>query len=42
VLCAEEADFLGDKIAMMSGGRLRAMGTNLFLKNHFGLFSLVF
>lgn len=22
----EEADFLGDKVAMMSGGRLRAMG----------------
>lgn len=29
-------DFLGDKISMMSGGRLRAIGTSLFLKNHFG------
>lgn len=32
----EEADFLGDKIGLMSGGRMRAMGTSLFLKNHFG------
>jgi ABC-type multidrug transport system ATPase subunit len=32
----EEADFLGDQIAIMSNGRLRAKGTSLFLKHHFG------
>jgi len=32
----EEADFLGDRIAMMKGGRLRALGTPLFLKTHYG------
>ena len=32
----EEADALGDKIAVMHHGRLRAVGTSLFLKNKFG------
>jgi ABC-type multidrug transport system ATPase subunit len=32
----EEADALGDNIGIMSAGRLRAMGTSLFLKNRFG------
>jgi ABC-type multidrug transport system ATPase subunit len=32
----EEADALGDNIAIMSGGKLRACGTSLFLKNRFG------
>jgi len=33
----EEADFLGDKIAIMSKGKIKAQGTSLFLKNHFGI-----
>lgn len=32
----EEADYLGDQICLMSAGRIRAMGTSLFLKNRFG------
>ena len=32
----EEADALGDKIAIMHNGRLRAVGTSLFLKSKFG------
>eukprot|EP00918_Siedleckia_nematoides_P008066 GHVU01017522.1.p1 GENE.GHVU01017522.1~~GHVU01017522.1.p1 ORF type:complete len:433 (-),score=102.42 GHVU01017522.1:2711-4009(-) len=33
----EEADFLGDRIAIMAEGRLKCMGTSLFLKRKFGL-----
>lgn len=33
----EEADTLGDKIAIMAMGRLRAVGTSLHLKNRFGV-----
>ncbi|RKP27034.1 P-loop containing nucleoside triphosphate hydrolase protein, partial [Syncephalis pseudoplumigaleata] len=33
----EEADALGDRIAIMSKGELQAQGTTLFLKNRFGV-----
>jgi ABC-type multidrug transport system ATPase subunit len=33
----EEADLLGDKIAIMKQGKLEACGTSLYLKNHFGV-----
>ena len=33
----EEADMLGDRIAIMAKGKLRACGSSLFLKNHFGV-----
>jgi ABC-type multidrug transport system ATPase subunit len=32
----EEADALGDQVAILATGRLRAVGTPLFLKNRFG------
>lgn len=32
----EEADALGDTVAVLAGGRLRAVGTTLFLKSRFG------
>ena len=32
----EEADALGDSIAILATGRLRAIGSPLFLKNRFG------
>ena len=32
----DEVDHLGDRIALLSGGRLRALGSSLFLKNHYG------
>lgn len=32
----EEADVLGNEIAILASGRLRAIGTSLFLKNRFG------
>ena len=32
----EEADILGDKIAVMSGGRIQAIGNSLHLKKKFG------
>ena len=32
----EEADILGDNVAVMSGGRLQAFGTSLHLKNKYG------
>ena len=32
----EEADSLGDTIALMNGGRLRAIGTSTFLKERYG------
>lgn len=32
----EEADFLGDEIVILYGGRIRAFGNSLFLKNRFG------
>lgn len=33
----EEADALGDRIAILSKGRLQTLGSSLFLKNRFGL-----
>ncbi|KAF9925133.1 hypothetical protein FBU30_005026 [Linnemannia zychae] len=33
----EEADALGDRIAILSAGQLQTMGSSLFLKNRFGL-----
>eukprot|EP00466_Bigelowiella_natans_P009257 jgi/Bigna1/40010/e_gw1.38.1.1 len=33
----DEADILGDRIAIMVAGRLRALGTSLFLKSRFGV-----
>ncbi|KAI9591444.1 hypothetical protein BDF19DRAFT_455033 [Syncephalis fuscata] len=33
----EEADALGDRIAIMSKGELQAQGTTLFLKNRYGI-----
>ena len=32
----EEADILGDRIAIMAKGRLRCIGTSIHLKNRFG------
>jgi ABC-type multidrug transport system ATPase subunit len=32
----DEADILGDRIAIMSGGELQAIGSSHFLKNYFG------
>ena len=32
----EEADILGDRVAIMSAGQLQALGTSLHLKNKFG------
>ncbi len=33
----DEADLLGDRIAIMSHGRLVCSGSSLFLKNHYGV-----
>ncbi|CAH2236792.1 jg8551 [Pararge aegeria aegeria] len=33
----DEADVLGDRIAIMSGGRLQCVGTSYFLKKHYGI-----
>ena len=33
----DEADYLGDRIAIMTGGRLAALGSNVYLKNKFGV-----
>lgn len=33
----DEADYLGDRIAIMAGGRLVALGSNIYLKNKFGV-----
>jgi ATP-binding cassette subfamily A (ABC1) protein 3 len=33
----DEADYLGDRIAIMSGGRLVALGSNVYLKNKYGV-----
>ena len=32
----DEADVLGDRIAIISEGKLRCLGSSLFLKSHFG------
>jgi ATP-binding cassette subfamily A (ABC1) protein 3 len=33
----DEADYLGDRIAIMASGQLIALGSNIFLKNKFGI-----
>lgn len=33
----DEADYLGDRIAIMALGRLVALGSNVYLKNKFGV-----
>ncbi|XP_026750211.2 phospholipid-transporting ATPase ABCA3-like [Galleria mellonella] len=33
----DEADVLGDRIAIMSGGQLQCVGTSYFLKKHYGI-----
>jgi len=33
----DEADYLGDRIAIMASGKLRCSGSSLFLKNKFGV-----
>jgi ABC-type multidrug transport system ATPase subunit len=33
----DEADLLGDRIAIMGDGKLRCCGSSLFLKNLFGV-----
>lgn len=33
----DEADVLGDRIAVVKQGRLRALGTSKFLKKRFGM-----
>lgn len=33
----DEADVLGDRVAIMSGGRLQCLGTPYFLKKHYGM-----
>ena len=33
----DEADFLGDRIGIMSKGKLMTVGSNIFLKNKFGI-----
>lgn len=37
----EEADVLGDRIAIMANGEIQCCGSSLFLKKKFGLFSHV-
>jgi len=33
----DEADYLGDRIAVMTKGRLKCCGSSLFLKKKFGV-----
>lgn len=33
----DEADILGDRVAIMSGGKLQCVGTPYFLKKHYGM-----
>ena len=33
----DEADYLGDRIAIMAGGKLVALGSNIYLKNEYGV-----
>lgn len=38
----DEADILGDRVAIMASGRLQCVGSPYFLKNHYGVgYSLV-
>lgn len=36
----EEADILGDRVAIMHGGRLKSYGTAMFLKKQYGKVSV--
>lgn len=33
----DEADLLGDRVAIMADGALKCCGSSLFLKNHYGV-----
>jgi ATP-binding cassette subfamily A (ABC1) protein 3 len=33
----DEADYLGDRIAIMGGGKLITCGSSIYLKNKFGV-----
>jgi len=33
----DEADILGDRIGIMSGGKMTCLGSSMFLKNKFGV-----
>lgn len=33
----DEADYLGDRIAIMAAGELKCFGSSLFLKNKYGV-----
>lgn len=33
----DEADFLGDRVAIMASGRLQCVGSPYFLKQHYGV-----
>jgi ABC-type multidrug transport system ATPase subunit len=33
----DEADILGDRIGIMSGGKMVALGSSIFLKSRFGV-----
>ena len=33
----DEADLLGDRVAIMADGALRCCGSSIFLKNHYGV-----
>jgi ABC-type multidrug transport system ATPase subunit len=33
----DEADYLGDRIAIMGDGRIKTCGTSMFLKKRFGV-----
>jgi len=37
----EEADILGDRIAIMHTGRLRSYGTSMFLKKQYGIETMI-
>lgn len=32
----DEAEYLGDRVAIMAGGRLKCLGSPFFLKSFFG------
>lgn len=39
----DEADYLGDRVAIMSSGRLQCVGSPYFLKQHYGVgYTIVF
>jgi len=38
----DEADLLGDRIAILSNGRLQCFGTSMFLKKKYGAYTINF